>query len=165
MSLPVKTTLYLLPVIFLPLCAPSCARYDPLLESGAWDSGTKMYPNSTYGWHETVFSNDPDGNPWNVEDINDLELKLTLNGQSFVFVSEAYIQIDGIYSGSPTSVSIPASISTETHITGYYIDGFIGISDGSNTASGSVSSLNTNTANIHTGEFNGYLDNPRISVP
>ena len=135
-------------------------RYD-----GAWDSGTKMYPNSTWGWQETVFSLDPDGNAWSVEDMSDLELKLTLNGQSFVHVSEVYVKVEGTYSGSPTDVNIPASIDTETHLTGYYINGVIGISDGSMTSSGTISSLNTNSANIHIGEFNGYIDNPRVSVP
>ena len=139
-------------------------RYD-----GAWDSGTKMYPNGNWAdweWAETVFPLDPDGNAWDVEDMYGLELKLALNGQSFVYVSEAHIRIEGTYSGSPTSISIPASIDTETQITGYYIDGCFGISDdGSNTSSGTISSLNTNSANIHIGEFNGYLDNVKVSVP
>ena len=135
-------------------------RYD-----GAWDSGTKMYPNSTWGWHETIFSTDPDGNPWNIEDMNELELRLTLNGQSFVYVSEAHVRVEGTYSGSPTSVTIPASIGVESSITGYYINGTIGINDGSVTSSGSVTSLHTNAANIHIGEFDGYIDNVKVSTP
>jgi len=139
-------------------------RYD-----GAWNSGTKMYPSNdnylVYEWLETIFPTDPDGNPWSISDMSDLELKLTLNGQPFVYVSEAHVRIEGTYSGSPTDVNISANIDTETHLTAYYINGVIGVSDGSNMSSGTVSSLNVNAADIHIGEFNGYLNNVKMSVP
>lgn len=147
--------------------APYTSWVEPALRygSGAWDSGTKMYPNNTWGWHETIFPTDPDGGSWSIEDMHELQMRLTLNGQSFVYVSESYIEVEGTYSGSPTSIIIPATVGLEYSLTSYYINGSIGISDGSNSASGTISSLHTNTASLHLCEFDGYVNNMRVSTP
>jgi len=138
---------------------------EPALGYTSYQSGSEMALTTSWAWHTEIFPTDPDGNAWDVDDMHNLRLKLTINGIPTVLVSEAYVMVEGTYSGSPTSVSIPATIGTETHLTGYYINGNIGISDGSNTSSGTVSSLNTNTSKIRISEFNGYLDNVKVSVP
>lgn len=135
-------------------------RYD-----GAWDSGAEMAVGGSWAWHTEVFPTDPDGNSWSVEDMGDLELMLTIRGWPSILVSEAYVKVEGAYAGTVVEVNIPASVDTELNVTGYYINGIIGVFDGSVSASGSVSSFHTNTANIHVGEFNGYIDNVKVSTP
>jgi len=139
---------------------------EPALKyDGAWNSGSKMYVTTSWAWYTEVFPTDPDGNSWSVEDMHDLKLKLTIKGLPTVLVSEAYVKVEGAYAGTVVEVNIPASVDTELNVTGYYINGIIGVFDGSVSASGSVSSFHTNTANIHVGEFNGYIDNVKVSTP
>jgi len=138
---------------------------EPALGYTSYQSGSEMALTTSWAWHTEIFPADPDGNAWDVDDMHNLRLKLTINGIPTVLVSEAYVMVEGTYSGSPTSVSTPATIGTDTNLTGYYINGLIGVSDSSATATGTVSTLNTNTASIHVGEFNGYIDNVKVSTP
>ena len=98
--------------------------------------------------------------------MNDLQLRLTLNGQAFCYVSEAHIKVEGTNPGSSTSVTITATLDALVPLTGYYVNGNIGLYDGTQTSTGNASNnLHINTSNFHVCEYDGYADNVRLSVP
>ena len=148
--------------------APNTSWVQPDIRyvGGSYSAGSKIYPGNTYAWHEEVFTTDPEGNPWSIDRFGDIQLRLTLNGQAFAYVSEANIKIEGTYPGSATSVSINATLDNEVRVAGYYINGHIGIYDGTQTTTGTASTnLHTNTSNIHVCEYDGYAEYPRITTP
>lgn len=149
------------------LAGTSWVQPDIKYDGGYWLEGTKIYPGTvTYSWFTQVFATDPEGRPWSVDRINELQLKMTLNGQTFCYVSEANILVEGQEPGSSTSISIPVTIDDTVMLQSYYINGNIGISDGVNTATDTASTnLHQNTSNIHFCEYDGYADNVKVAKP
>ena len=149
--------------------APLTSTVQPSLRytGGNWDDGATVNLTGAWAWHDVVFTVDPDGLPWAIENMGDLELKLSLDGQAWAYVSEAYIQIEGTLPGDPTEVTIAATLNSEVPLSGYYIMGtIIGISDGTTTSGGTATAaLHANGANIHVGQFDGYINNARVTTP
>ena len=148
--------------------APTTSTVRPSLRytGGAWDDGTTISVTTSWAWYEDVFATDPEDKPWAIENMGDLQLKLYLIGEAFAYVSEAYIQIEGTLPGDAAQVTIAAALDTEVTLSGYYNVGIIGISDGATTSGGTATAaLHTNDANIHAGEYDGYINNARLSTP